>query len=308
MQTPIRIIGLVEALLSQLLSPILIRVGDAESQEIMIAVAKGIIKPAIDFIIATCAPTSDRSPGKSEHRPMVDSVTSLVDRLLQVRTLRNTVQSASVAGESAIMVCPLAEVIALWSTELVCAKVKHAIDQSSNAITDRIASRRQSTKSTAINALITTFLEIIGRCIGDPSISISSDNVADGQNMERRQKPCIRLVNTRICDLLTKLIAELDSETDTLSGSGHGMLIATGTSTATSLHDATDSHAGNRQSIHALWERIGLDRRTMLAMSCVAEQMMIIEGEDGCEKPSGGSMYGWLKQICGEEQDWGMLS
>jgi hypothetical protein len=307
-ETPIRIIGLVEALLSQLLPPILAQLGEAESQEIVVAVANGIIKPAINFIIATCGLPSGRTSEETGNRTMLDSVTSLVDCLLQVRIPRNSAQTASVSGESGATLLPFAEVVALWSTELVYARVKHSIHDSGNIITGRIASRRQSTKNTALNALITTLLGIVGKCIGNPFFLDPPDAVAHDQDMEGHQKLSIRLVNTRICDLLTKLIAELDTEVVTRSGTGPGMCLPTGTSASTSFQDATDTHAGDSQLIHALWEKTGLDRKTMLAMGCVAEQMMIAEGAEDCEETSEASVCEWLKEICGEKQDWGMSS
>lgn len=303
LDTPIRVIGLVHALLSQLLPPILARLGDAESQEIIVCVAKEIIKPAIDFIVAICALPSGQTSEEMEHRPMIDSVTSLLDCLLLVRMSRNTVQSAPDSGESTGILFPFAEVVAVWSTELICTRMKHAIDQRSNVVTDRIATRRQSTINKSLNALFTTLLGIIGRCVGDPPYSNSSDDVAQDQNMERYQKPCIRLVDTRICDLLTGLIAALDSEGNTSPEAGTGTLFAAGVDTVPRSQDATDNLTGNSQSSLSLWEEIGLDRGMLVAMGCVAEQMMINEGAEDHDELLDAR---WLKDFCDEKQHWGI--
>lgn len=301
--SPAKIIGLLESLLSRLLPPLFARLGSVEAREITLAVANGIIKPIVNALIAVCALPSGQDD--AEQPRMVDRVTSLLHSLLPISSARTCAQSASVSANSAETSFPFAEMISLWSTDLVYAKVMHSIDQDSKDTTRRATIDQQSIKNPTLNALINTILGIVGRCIRYPFGVASSDYQADDQMPEKaHQGSYIRLVNTRICDKLTRLIAELGSEIGTASQTEPAPCSSANASTSLPIHDVEESVTGNPKLGRALWESIGLEKGTWLAMCCVAEQMMISEeAEIGAENLSGSSV-GWLEEICGEQQDW----
>lgn len=247
---------------------------------------------------------------------MFDSATSLLNHLLQLDCPLALNQGASISRASSGTWFPFAEIISLWSTDMICAKVTHVMIQYSEETTALSPSHQRSIEDPAFNHLIDTLLGVIDRCIRYPSecILCSSNSGSTSQyhtdhiSESCQQKPSLsRLVNTRICDLLTRLVAKLDSEVGIASGIKPQAAPKVNKIRSPDSQVCLESVTRNTKpakSNRALWKNIGLERRSVLAMCCLAEQMMIDEGAENCEDSTQEEWLSWMKEMIDAPQDW----
>lgn len=303
---PARMIGLVETLTSRLIPQIL---GQLQSEEgvgrVIMAVAKGIIKPSIEAITSICAQHPDHifypeSDHGDRQNHTLKCVKSLLDHLLQVTAIRSLAFEGSTAQKSSRPFFPFAEVVALWSMEALCAFIRGILCE---ARKDRYAlSPTARQLEDPSNAVIMTLLQIADRCIehlpcGDSFRSSHEKRFGTGDGQEN----IARYVKTRLCDIITKLIADIEMEVEVIPAQhlAHGDNTDT-TTTQQQEHTGEDSMKGTEPWIGPLWMSVGMKRETMIAICSVAERLMISEYCGGSRGNVVGSVCGWLEELVGE--------
>lgn len=244
---------------------------------------------------------------------MSESATSLLKHLIQLSCPLAFDQGASVSRGTTGTCFPFAEVISLWSADIICAKVTHAMIQSA---TDLSPSLQRSIEDPAFNHLIDILLGIVDRCIRYSSKCIlysfnpgsTRQHPTDHIPESCQQEPSIsRLVNTRICNLLTRLVAKLDSEVGIASGielEATPKVYRIRSPDIQACRESITRNAKPAKSNRAFWKNIGLERRSVLTMCCLAEQMMIDEGAEDCEDTTEEESLSWMKEIIDAPQDW----
>jgi hypothetical protein len=271
------------------------------------AVADDVIRPTINAIISYRAFTSHDTYENAEPS-MLDCATSLLNHLQQLSSSLPSKQDASAYRGIKRNVFPFVDAISLWSAEAICAKVTHLLKPSSGT-RDQSFSLRQTMRNSAFNHSINLLLCIIDSGIWHSSRAKTQEQQDTQQRSPRHPERLLisRLVGTRICNSMTRLVARLESEVRYPSGTELEPLQERSSRPIPNFQALTDRAPGTAEpagTTKALWENIGLERQTLVAMCCLAEQLIIDEGARGAGGLHEEDTFVSLKEIMARGQEW----
>ncbi|KAJ9119059.1 hypothetical protein QFC22_003550 [Naganishia vaughanmartiniae] len=295
---PTRMISLVTTLLSRFLPAILGRLeGSIAHGKVIFAVAKGVVKPAMDQISSHFSSTRriEHWPGLADDgtaRKFLQTIKELLESLLQVvPTYYLTDQGRSGKGS------PFVEVIALCSAEALCTGIKSLKVASPTSIT--AASSTLDTKQPANNDAVVALVDLTRQCLPHLSASTSATGCESNSHISKRTG---KSVATRICDSITQLVADMEVEVEVNSSIAAPSPDATVATQHTpngkeSDTDVQGSSNTNKQiKTVPLWTHLGIDRENMLATCRLAEGLMVRECQYIGDEVHGG-MYDWLESL-----------
>ncbi|KAJ9101479.1 hypothetical protein QFC19_005130 [Naganishia cerealis] len=299
-KSPNRMVDLVATVLSRFLPAILGRLeGSAAQGKVIFAVAKGVIKPAIEHFRSHFFNTRGLEDGRvHNHQDIMATKRFLHTTKKLLGSLLQVVPEYSLADQigSPGRYSPFMEMIAFWSTEALCTGIRTL--RTSSTTSERAELATLDENGNPVNGAIAALVELTGKCL--PYLNSSSMNAyAPDKDSGAKTNSTVRSVATRVCDSITQLIAELDVDANSSMAAFHG---------DTQL-DAVDQEEGgtaerilsetHKQSA-SRWVHLGIDRENLLAICRLAECLMVHECQDVGDEAYDG-VYGWLENLMRKE-------
>ncbi|KAJ9103289.1 hypothetical protein QFC21_002712 [Naganishia friedmannii] len=302
-QDPTRMVSLVVTLLTRFLPAILGRLQGSDAHgKVIFAVAKGLIRPAIDQITFRFSSTRRMDGqqvvpdgGTLSQKNLLQATKELLEGMLQVVPTYYLADHNDRPGK----VSPFAEVIALWSIEALSSGIKTLETASSASIIIEVSTLNNTTQDRdSANDGIATLVELLGRCIsrlnsGTTTVYGSNSNIG---------KRTVKSVATRLCDSITQLVAGMEAAVNLNAAAGSTDAkvdtrpITDRKESDGDHHDSTNFDNDKQMQTMPLWFRLGIDRENMLAMCGLAEGLMVRECQAAGDEMYGG-VYEWLEDL-----------